>query len=121
MAIDSWPRDSFYPRGHYVSTIGSEGEKATEDKVILLEHEIPHEEFTPAVLSCLPDVKEKPWVPEASSERVDRRDLDICSVDPEGCTDIDDALHCIRLEDGNFEVGVHIADVTHFVRPVSQT
>jgi exosome complex exonuclease DIS3/RRP44 len=34
-----------------------------------------------------------------------------------GCTDIDDALHCVELADGRFEVGVHIADVTHFLRP----
>jgi exosome complex exonuclease DIS3/RRP44 len=45
------------------------------------------------------------------------RKLSICSVDPPGCTDIDDALHCRQLSNGNFEVGVHIADVSHFIRP----
>ena len=45
------------------------------------------------------------------------RHLDICSVDPPGCTDIDDALHCRELPNGNLEVGVHIADVSHFIRP----
>lgn len=49
--------------------------------------------------------------------RKDFRVLDICSVDPPGCTDIDDALHCMPLDNGNFQVGVHIADVTHFVKP----
>lgn len=39
------------------------------------------------------------------------------SIDPEGCTDIDDALHCKEIGDGIYEVGVHIADVSHFVRP----
>lgn len=48
---------------------------------------------------------------------MDIRHLDICSVDPPGCTDIDDALHCRPLENGNLEVGVHIADVSHFIRP----
>lgn len=38
-------------------------------------------------------------------------------MDPPGCTDIDDALHCRRLSNGNFDVGVHIADVSHFIRP----
>lgn len=38
-------------------------------------------------------------------------------MDPPGCTDIDDALHCRRLQNGNLEVGVHIADVSHFIRP----
>lgn len=41
----------------------------------------------------------------------------ICSVDPVGCKDIDDALHAKVLDNGNFEVGVHIADVTYFVKP----
>lgn len=44
------------------------------------------------------------------------RHLDVCSVDPIGCKDIDDALHCKLLPNGNYEVGVHIADVTHFVK-----
>jgi len=44
----------------------------------------------------------------------------VCSVDPIGCKDIDDALHCRILPNGNYEVGVHIADVTHFVRPGSE-
>ena len=45
------------------------------------------------------------------------RDITVCSVDPPGCTDIDDALHCRELPNGNLEVGVHIADVSHFIRP----
>jgi exosome complex exonuclease DIS3/RRP44 len=44
----------------------------------------------------------------------------VCSVDPIGCKDIDDALHCIELPNGNYEVGVHIADVTHFVKANSE-
>jgi exosome complex exonuclease DIS3/RRP44 len=50
-------------------------------------------------------------------DRVDLRKLAICSVDPPGCTDIDDALHSRMLPNGNTEVGVHIADVSHFIRP----
>ncbi|MBN3286432.1 RRP44 exonuclease, partial [Polyodon spathula] len=48
--------------------------------------------------------------------RTDLRHIGVCSVDPPGCTDIDDALHCRDLENGNLEVGVHIADVSHFIR-----
>ncbi|KAK0085397.1 hypothetical protein PV325_005307 [Microctonus aethiopoides] len=51
------------------------------------------------------------------AQREDLRHIDVCSVDPPGCTDIDDALHCRLLENGNLEVGVHIADVSHFIRP----
>lgn len=51
------------------------------------------------------------------AKREDLRAIPICSVDPPGCTDIDDALHARLLPNGNFEVGVHIADVSHFIRP----
>lgn len=49
--------------------------------------------------------------------REDLRHLCVCSVDPPGCKDIDDALHVRRLPNGNREVGVHIADVTNFLHP----
>ncbi|KAJ1731846.1 exosome catalytic subunit dis3, partial [Coemansia biformis] len=49
--------------------------------------------------------------------RRDLRELNVCSIDPPGCTDIDDALHAVELPNGNFQVGVHIADVTNFVKP----
>lgn len=45
--------------------------------------------------------------------------MDVCSIDPPGCKDIDDALHCIELPNGNLEIGVHIADVSYYVRPDS--
>lgn len=116
VAIDHWPRDSKYPLGHYVRSIGEMGSRETENEVLLLEHDIPHAPFSEAVLDCLPRDN---WEPDLSEghPRVDLRHLTICSVDPLGCTDIDDALHCKQIGDDLFEVGVHIADVTHFVRP----
>ncbi|KAG6799814.1 exosome complex exonuclease RRP44 [Apis mellifera caucasica] len=116
VAIDSWPRNSRYPLGHFVRALGEIGDKTTENEVILLEHDIPHSRFSDAVLSSLPKM---PWCITDSdlAQREDFRHLDICSVDPPGCTDIDDALHCRYLSNGNLEVGVHIADVTHFMRP----
>ena len=47
------------------------------------------------------------------------RYLPILSIDPPGCKDIDDALHCIVLPNNNWQIGVHIADVTHYVKPGS--
>ncbi|XP_042873183.1 exosome complex exonuclease RRP44-like [Penaeus japonicus] len=116
VAIDSWPRDSRNPKGHFVRVIGTIGETESENEVILLEHDCPHTKFSEAVLNCLPKM---PWLitKKDELEREDLRHLDICSVDPIGCTDIDDALHCRELPNGNFEVGVHIADVSHFIRP----
>ncbi|KAJ1349420.1 exosome catalytic subunit dis3 [Parelaphostrongylus tenuis] len=113
VSIDQWPRDSSYPLGHYVRALGEIGDREIENEVLLLEHDIPHAPFSDAVLDCLPDEN---WKPELESPRVDLRHLTVCSVDPLGCTDIDDALHCRPLDDDLLEVGVHIADVTHFVR-----
>lgn len=116
VAIDGWPKDSRYPNGHFVRSLGGAGEKQTEEEVLLLEHDVPHQAFSQAVLSFLPKM---PWTitPEDVAQREDLRQLTVCSVDPPGCTDIDDALHCRELDNGNLEVGVHIADVSHFIRP----
>ncbi|XP_075055918.1 exosome complex exonuclease RRP44 [Mixophyes fleayi] len=116
VAVDGWPRNSRYPNGHFVRSLGTAGDKETETEVLLLEHDVPHQPFSQAVLSFLPKM---PWsiMPEDMKHRVDLRHLSVCSVDPPGCTDIDDALHCRELENGNLEVGVHIADVSHFIRP----
>ena len=116
VSIDSWPRSSRFPQGHFVTALGEIGDKDTENEVLLLEHEVPHQPFSVAVLADLPQL---PWTisEEEIGKRTDLRHLCICSVDPPGCTDIDDALHCRELANGNCEVGVHIADVSHFIRP----
>eukprot|EP00808_Paulinella_micropora_P004562 g24295.t1 len=114
--LDSWPRHSRYPWGHYVRTLGPIGDRDTETQVVLMEHEVPHEPWTPAVLACLPP-QDFAISEEEYARRLDLRDTCICSIDPPGCTDIDDALHCVELPNGNLEVGVHIADVAHFMKP----
>ncbi|KAF3670597.1 Exosome complex exonuclease RRP44 [Capsicum annuum] len=118
VAVDSWDRLSRFPTGHYVRTIGEIGDRDTETEVVLIENDIDARPFSAQVLACLPPL---PW--SVSSQdltnpiRQDLRHLRVCSVDPPGCKDIDDALHCMPLPNGNFEVGVHIADVTNFVHP----
>ncbi|RXM98207.1 Exosome complex exonuclease RRP44 [Acipenser ruthenus] len=77
VAIDGWPKNSRYPNGHFVRNLGIAGDKETETEVLLLEHDVPHQPFSQAVLSFLPKM---PW----------------------SITE---------------EVGVHIADVSHFIRP----
>ena len=98
-------RHSRYPVGHFIRCLGPIGDKATENQVLLLEHDIPHSSFGEAVLDCLPTL---PWsiTPKDEKERVDLRHIAICSVDPPGCTDIDDALHCFELPNGNFQVPI---------------
>lgn len=119
VSIDSWPVTSGIPMGHFVKTLGSSGDRETETEVLLLEHDVPYQEFSKRVLEDLP-VEGDQWVVQdkhlTDENRRDFRDLNVCSIDPPGCTDIDDALHVRPLPNGNFEVGVHIADVTYFVK-----
>lgn len=120
VAIDGWEADSMYPTGHYVRNLGNIGDKDVETEVLLIENDINTAPFSPAVHACVPPL---PWkVTDADindPNRADLRHLPICSVDPPGCKDIDDALHIRKLENGNWELGVHIADVTHFLHPGS--
>ncbi|KAL7529768.1 hypothetical protein ACHAXR_006890, partial [Thalassiosira sp. AJA248-18] len=112
VSMDSWPADSEYPLGHYVKTLGVAGTKDTETQVLLQEFRIPCEPFPAKVLACLPPADYKI---ELEPGRIDLRHLPILSIDPPGCKDIDDALHCIELPNGNWQAGVHIADVTSYV------
>ena len=115
VCIDEWPVNSNYPLGHFVKELGPCGDKETESEALLIQYDIPYHPFSESVLACLPEL---PWIIN-ETDRKSRKDfthLNICSIDPVGCTDIDDALHIRVLENGNHEVGVHIADVTHFVK-----
>lgn len=116
IAMDQWPVNSKYPRGHFVRTIGVQEEVNVESEVILLEHDVEIRPFSKKVLECLPDESYN-IESEDYSKRRDCRSYPVCSIDPIGCKDIDDALHCRKLPNGNFEVGVHIADVSHYVKP----
>ena len=120
VAIDHWPVNSRYPLGHYVRSIGKDGDKNVETQVLLHEFDVPHESFSDAVMACLPPID---WTITDDivnqNGRVDLRHVPVVSIDPPGCKDIDDALHCTVLPNGNLEVGVHIADVTYFCEPES--
>jgi exosome complex exonuclease DIS3/RRP44 len=119
--IDSWDRDTRYPVGHYVRSLGNLETKGAETEALLLEYDVQYRPFPKSVLDCLPSEGHKWKVPSSPSDpgwsgRKDLRNLLVCSIDPPGCQDIDDALHARPLPNGNFEVGVHIADVSHFVK-----
>lgn len=122
VTIDSWDRDSRYPAGHFVRSLGEMETKGAETEALLLEYDVQYRPFPKAVLDCLPKEGHDWIVPPSTDDpgwqgRRDLRGLQICSIDPVGCQDIDDALHARPLPNGNFEVGVHIADVSHFVKP----
>ncbi|KAK9490692.1 hypothetical protein V1508DRAFT_441509 [Lipomyces doorenjongii] len=121
-AVDSWEPTSRYPEGHFVRTLGDIESKDAETEALLLEYDVQYHQFTQTVLDCLPKEGHSWRVPADTSDplwagRQDLRDLLVCSIDPPACQDIDDALHARLLPNGNFEVGVHIADVSHFVKP----
>ncbi|GAA5953845.1 hypothetical protein JCM8115_004175 [Rhodotorula mucilaginosa] len=125
VSIDRWPITSRYPEGHFVRVLGQVGSKEGEVESLLEEWEVPYRPFSSAILSCLPEEGET-WVVPPKGEadvkgvwrgREDLRDEIVCSIDPPGCQDIDDALHAKRLPNGNIQAGVHIADVSHFVHP----
>ena len=125
VALDGWAADSPLPHGHYTRALGPAGDAAAETAAILLDADIRCDPFSPAVLACLPRL---PWAVSegdvgAAAGRLDLRAVCTFSVDPPGCTDIDDALHwrpAPGVAPGDpfpFELGVHIADVSHFVKP----
>lgn len=125
VVVDEWPVHSRHPLGHYVRTLGKIGELDTESEAILMEHDVNTAPFTSAVHACVPPLpgpdehgNARYWEPSAAEIempwRRDLRHLCVCSVDPPGCKDIDDALHARELPNGNVEVGVHIADVSSF-------
>ncbi|KAK0729349.1 hypothetical protein B0T21DRAFT_370880 [Apiosordaria backusii] len=122
VTIDAWDRSSRHPSGHFVRSLGELETKAAETEALLLEYDVQYRPFPKTVLDCLPKEGHDWKVPQSLEDpgwkdRQDLRDLLICSIDPIGCQDIDDALHSRPLPNGNFEVGVHIADVSHFVKP----
>ncbi|OAQ81645.1 mitotic control protein dis3 [Purpureocillium lilacinum] len=124
VTIDAWDRDSRHPVGHFVRSLGDLETKAAETEALLLEWDVQYRPFPKTVLDCLPKEGHDWKVPASTDDpgwrdREDLRGLLICSIDPVGCQDIDDALHARQLPNGNYEVGVHIADVSHFVKPAN--
>jgi VacB/RNase II family 3'-5' exoribonuclease len=96
----------------------NKGTKYKIPKEFNLETDVPEGSFSEEVLSCLPKEGREWKIPEEElRSRLDLRSINVCSVDPPGCTDIDDALHYRELGNNVCEVGVHIADVSYFVRP----
>lgn len=116
VALDVWDRFSEYPSGHWTGTFGKCGDINVETQLILHENSVKDEPFTDEVIQCLPSADFQPSAKDLEG-REDFRDVCVFSIDPPGCEDVDDALSCEPLENGNFRIGVHIADVSHFVKP----
>lgn len=114
--MTKWLPDATFAQGQLKRLIGQAGDLSAETEAILESHQIDHGEFPDGIMGSL-DVGPNWKVPEALlSERRDFRKEMVFTIDPKTARDLDDALSCRRLDGTDlWEVGVHIADVSHFV------
>ena len=118
--FDIWNSQTPLPSAHFIKKLGQCLEIKVENDIILYEHNVDINPFSQKIIDTMPREDTEFKCPEDELEkRIDLRNRTVCSIDPPGCKDIDDALHCTTLDNGNYEVGVHIADVTHYVKPGS--
>ncbi|EYC11246.1 hypothetical protein Y032_0051g2097 [Ancylostoma ceylanicum] len=122
--IAEWPENSLMAHGNLEKQLGLAGEIDVETEGLLITHEIDTREFSDEVIACLPSVSsESGWQidQEELAKRRDLRDEIIFTIDPKTARDLDDALSIKPCDDVDgagkpgWEVGVHIADVSHFV------
>ncbi|CAO1632312.1 unnamed protein product [Parajaminaea phylloscopi] len=116
VAIKRWPITSLHPFGTLVEEIGVMGNIEAETQAILKDNiSSATEEFSESSLKCVPPL---PFVipPREYEVRRDFREQCVFTIDPPTARDLDDAVSVRRLDGGLFEIGVHIADVSHFVK-----
>ncbi len=113
--ITDWPDDAKNPKGEVVDILGKTGENTAEQHAILAEFGLPYK--YPETVEKAAARIDAGITPEEVAKRCDMRDVATFTIDPCDAKDFDDALSFRVLPNGNYEVGVHIADVTHYVRP----
>ncbi len=115
--ITDWPTATQNPRGRVVEIVGYEDDFGADVEIMIRKHHLPHR-FPPAVLEEAQDAEPVISTIETGL-RSDFRALPIVTIDGETARDFDDAVLVRNLENGNFELHVHIADVAHYVTPDS--
>lgn len=113
--ITQWPQSGKNPEGEVVAVLGDVGDNQTEMHAILAEYGLPYS--YPQEVAAEADGIEPGITPQEVAKRVDMRNVTTFTIDPADAKDFDDALSIRQLDNGNWEVGVHIADVTHYVTP----
>ena len=113
--IIDWPKNSKNPFGKITTVLGKPGDHNTEMHSILLEYDLPYE-FELRVEKEAENLSIDITKEEISKRRDMRKDLTF-TIDPKDAKDFDDALSFTKLENGNYEVGIHIADVSHYLEP----
>ena len=112
--IIDWGNNKTKPTGKVIEVLGYPGEHAVEIHSILAEYEFPHK-FDKAVEYAAKDIS-KEITKEEIANRKDFRGVCTFTIDPYNAKDFDDALSVQKLKNGNWEIGVHIADVSHYIQ-----
>ena len=117
VVVDRWDRGEVYPHGVLKDVLGAPGENETEMHAILAEFNLPYR-FPKEVENAADGIPET-ITPEELKGRKDFREILTFTIDPADAKDFDDAISFRKLRGGSYEVGVHIADVSHYVSPGS--
>jgi ribonuclease R/exosome complex exonuclease DIS3/RRP44 len=115
VTLTDWPEKADSPYGKVLEVLGKPGEHNTEIHAILAEYGLPHE-FPYEVEKFANDLDISITEDEIAKRRDMRKDLTF-TIDPKDAKDFDDALSFKVLENGLYEIGIHIADVSHYVQP----
>jgi len=116
--IKRWPITSLHPFGTLVEQLGKMGELKVETDALLRDNNFASDEFSDAVLRSvnLDDWSLEKEGEEAIAARKDFRSEKTFTIDPNGADELDDAIHVKNTGDGKIEIGIHIADVAHFIK-----
>ncbi len=115
VSIDRFDDSKASPEGRVLQVLGQSDDPNVRVLAVAMSNDI-RVDFPDAVLSEAKRASQ-PLRDDATKGRLDLREKRIFTIDPEDAKDFDDAIHIEPLDNGNFEVGVHIADVSHYVRP----
>lgn len=112
--MEDWPKKADSPFGSVIKVLGKPGEHNTEIHAILAEYGLPYD--FPIEVEAFANKMDTSITEEEIAKRRDMRDVLTFTIDPKDAKDFDDALSFQVLENGNYEIGVHIADVSHYVQ-----
>ncbi len=115
VAMEDWPEKAESPLGNVLKVLGMPGEHNTEIHSILAQYGLPYE-FPKEVEDYANKIDTSIKASEIKKRRDMRKTLTF-TIDPKDAKDFDDALSFEELENGNYEIGIHIADVSHYVKP----
>ena len=113
--ITEWTDEAKNPKGEVVDILGKKGENNAEINAIMAEFGLPY--IYPDAVDKAAKKIDAGITPEVVTRRLDMRGVTTFTIDPKDAKDFDDALSIRRLKNGKWEIGVHIADVTHYVKP----